>query len=152
MELLLRRSAEVHPHDGVGLLEVLGDVGDGEALGLEHTLAVHPGHGIAHDILHAHRDEPQSFDAIPWIRVLPGCSGRGLSAPLDREMGGRADPISEFGQSDRTPGSPEHHLKHPILVLHRESDGVTGNPRAQVPPDRAGSNPVPSDTARTQRP
>ena len=35
VQLLLRRAAEVDPHDGVGMLEVLGDVGDGEALGFE---------------------------------------------------------------------------------------------------------------------
>ena len=48
VELVLRRSAEVDPHDRVGLLEVVGDVGDREVLGLENALAVHPGHGLAH--------------------------------------------------------------------------------------------------------
>ncbi len=47
VQLLLGRSAEVHPHDGVGTLQVLGDVGDRKALRLEHAFAVHPrvGHG-----------------------------------------------------------------------------------------------------------
>ena len=49
VELLLRRTAQVHPHHRVGVLEVLGDVGDGKALGLESALPVHPGQGTAHD-------------------------------------------------------------------------------------------------------
>ncbi len=45
VEVFLRGGTEVHPHHRVGLLEVLGDVGDREIVGLEHTVAVHPGHG-----------------------------------------------------------------------------------------------------------
>ena len=48
VELRDRGAAEVHPHHGVRLSEVLRDVGDGEALGVKHTLAVHPGRGITH--------------------------------------------------------------------------------------------------------
>ena len=55
VELFLRGAAEVDPHHGVGLLQVLGDVGDREALGLEDPLAIHPGHGITHDVLSGHR-------------------------------------------------------------------------------------------------
>jgi hypothetical protein len=51
VELQLRGGAQVHPHHGVGPLEVVGDLGDGEVLGLEDALAVRPGHGIAHDTL-----------------------------------------------------------------------------------------------------
>ena len=48
VQLLLRRTAEVDPHDRVGLLEILRDVGDGEVLRLEDPLAVHPGVRRAH--------------------------------------------------------------------------------------------------------
>ena len=41
-ELLVGRGAEVDPHEGVGLGEVLGHVGHREVLGLEHALAVQP--------------------------------------------------------------------------------------------------------------
>ena len=57
MELLLGRGAQVHPDHGVGLVEVLRDVGDGKALGLERALAVHPGPGIAHAIPPPHRSD-----------------------------------------------------------------------------------------------
>ena len=45
--LLGRRRAVVHPHDRVGAFEVVGDVRDGEVLGFEDSLAVHPGVGHA---------------------------------------------------------------------------------------------------------
>jgi hypothetical protein len=50
VQLLLRRGAQVHPDHGVRLVEVLRDVGHGEALSLERALAVHPGHGVADEI------------------------------------------------------------------------------------------------------
>jgi hypothetical protein len=50
VELLLGGGTQIYPYHGVGLVEVLRDVGDGKALGLERALAVHPGPGIAHDI------------------------------------------------------------------------------------------------------
>ena len=45
VELLPGGLAEVDPDDGVGPLEVLGHVGDGEVLGFERPFAVHPGSG-----------------------------------------------------------------------------------------------------------
>ena len=107
VELLLRRAAQVHPHDGVGVLEVLGDVGDREALGLENTLAVHPGHGIAHD---GPPCSPVSLSSIHDgsldCRNEPGCSGRGAIGSLDREVGSRADPISELRPGRSHPTVP----------------------------------------------
>ena len=68
VELLLRRAAEVDPHHRVGLLEVLGDVGDRESLALQDTVAIHPGHGIAHPkILHRPHDSLRAFGQVRWI-------------------------------------------------------------------------------------
>ena len=46
VQLVLRRAAEVDPHDRVVLRQVLGDVRDGEVLGLEHAVAVHAWCGL----------------------------------------------------------------------------------------------------------
>jgi hypothetical protein len=45
VHVFLGRRAEVDPDDGVRLLEVLRDIGNRKVLGLENTLAVHPGLG-----------------------------------------------------------------------------------------------------------
>jgi hypothetical protein len=42
IDLLLGRAAQVEPHHGVVAFEVLGDVGDREALPVQDPLAVHP--------------------------------------------------------------------------------------------------------------
>ena len=55
VELFLGGAAEVDPHHGVGLLEVIGHVGEREALGVEDTLAIHPRQCITHDVLSGHR-------------------------------------------------------------------------------------------------
>ena len=52
VELLLGRSAEVDPHHGVRLLEVLGHIGDGKVFCLEHTASVHPASDLTHSFLH----------------------------------------------------------------------------------------------------
>ena len=41
VELLLRRTAQVDPHHGVGFGEVVGHLCDREVLGLEHPVAIH---------------------------------------------------------------------------------------------------------------
>ena len=45
VQLLVGRPAEIDPDDGVGPREVVGHVGDGEVLRLEHSLAVDAGVG-----------------------------------------------------------------------------------------------------------
>jgi hypothetical protein len=46
LQVLLVGFAQVQPHHGAGLLEVVGDLGGWEVLGLQHPIAVQP--GMAH--------------------------------------------------------------------------------------------------------
>ena len=51
VQLFPRGTREVDPHDRVGIPQVLRDIGDGEALGLEDPLPIDPRHGFAHSSL-----------------------------------------------------------------------------------------------------
>jgi len=105
VELLLRGSAQVHPHDGVGLLEALRDIGEGEPLRLKNPLSIHPGHGIAHE------DSPPApmgacvapSSSLDYPPSVARRSGGAKQQSVVRQVCGGTDPVPELRQGERAP-------------------------------------------------
>jgi hypothetical protein len=131
VELLLRGSAQVHPHDGVGLVEALRDIGEGEPLRLKNPLSIHPGHGIAHE------DSPPApmgacvapSSSLDYPPSVARRSGRAKQQSVVRQVCSGTDPVPELRQGERAPRSAQHDLQEAAFVLHHEPDGMAGNPR-----------------------
>ena len=154
VELLLGGPAQVDPDHRVGLLEVVGDVGNREALGLERSLAIHPGQGSAHDPPPTGRNAgvvsrtiADRFDYA--ASTTPAWLRTGLTR---RQLRGSADRVAQLDERERTPWSSQADLEHAVVVFDLQAMRVRENSRPMVRARGARADAIPAQAPLCHRP